>query len=145
MKVICPPSLLASFLPNPHPHLHPLSPSPSLSHHPSYTYNSMRATQSTTQMDVCQLSLVSTLTSFFFSFPFLSFPFFCLFFIAFPYYLYLYILTDPNNNNVTVWESGAILQYIQKRYDPENKLGAKTAQEEADLLSFLFFQVSGHG
>eukprot|EP00026_Physarum_polycephalum_P015748 Phypoly_transcript_16504.p1 GENE.Phypoly_transcript_16504~~Phypoly_transcript_16504.p1 ORF type:complete len:220 (+),score=47.35 Phypoly_transcript_16504:124-783(+) len=54
-------------------------------------------------------------------------------------------IIDPNNGNVVVWESGAILQYVQKQYDKENKFGGKTAQEEADILSFLFFQVSGHG
>jgi glutathione S-transferase len=46
---------------------------------------------------------------------------------------------------VKVWESGAILLYLQKKYDHKNKLAGKNAQEEADILSLLFFQVSGHG
>jgi len=54
-------------------------------------------------------------------------------------------IIDPNNNNVKVWESGAILLYLQKRYDHEHKLAGKNAQEEADILALLFYQVSGHG
>jgi len=54
-------------------------------------------------------------------------------------------IIDPNNNNVKVWESGAILQYLQKKYDTDNRLGGKNAQEEADINSLLFYQVSGHG
>jgi glutathione S-transferase len=54
-------------------------------------------------------------------------------------------IVDPNNDGVVVWESGAILLYLQKRYDTENKFGAKTAQDEADILAYLFLQVSGLG
>jgi glutathione S-transferase len=44
-----------------------------------------------------------------------------------------------------VWESGAILLYLQKYYDKENKFGPATIQEEVDILSYLFLQVSGVG
>jgi glutathione S-transferase len=59
--------------------------------------------------------------------------------------LFLRFCSDPNNNNVVVWESGAILQYLQKHYDKQHKFETTTAQDEADLLSYLFLQVSGLG
>lgn len=49
---------------------------------------------------------------------------------------------DPNNNNVRVWESAAILIYLQKQYDPENKFTGTTPQDEADVLALLFLQMS---
>jgi len=54
-------------------------------------------------------------------------------------------IIDPNNGDLKVWESGAILQYLQKKYDHEHKLAGKNDQEEADIAALLFYQVSGHG
>lgn len=56
-------------------------------------------------------------------------------------------LRDPNNADLTIWESGAILQYLISRYDsttqklsfpPESALAWHATQ-------YLFFQVSGQG
>jgi glutathione S-transferase len=44
-----------------------------------------------------------------------------------------------------VWESAAILQYIQKKYDTQNKLGPKGDKEETEIWSWLAFQISGLG
>jgi len=54
-------------------------------------------------------------------------------------------ITDPNNDNLYVWESAAIIQYIQKRYDTTNLLGPKNDKEEANIWSWIAFQISGLG
>eukprot|EP01114_Cavostelium_apophysatum_P021276 TRINITY_DN737_c1_g1_i3.p1 TRINITY_DN737_c1_g1~~TRINITY_DN737_c1_g1_i3.p1 ORF type:complete len:225 (-),score=53.13 TRINITY_DN737_c1_g1_i3:25-699(-) len=54
-------------------------------------------------------------------------------------------IIDPNNDNLAVWESGAIYLYLQKKYDKENKLGPKNDKEEAQIWSWIAFQISGHG
>lgn len=54
---------------------------------------------------------------------------------------------DPNTG-LTIWESGAIIQYLIERYDAEEprKLSFPPGSGEAELArSFLFFQVSGQG
>ena len=54
---------------------------------------------------------------------------------------------DPNTG-LTIWESGAIIEYIIERYDSEEprKLSFTPRSAEAELArSFLHLQVSGHG
>ncbi|WFD38155.1 glutathione transferase [Malassezia japonica] len=53
-------------------------------------------------------------------------------------------LVDHKNNDFTVWESGAILQYLQNKYDTSNKYGSKSVEEQAIIDEWLFFQVTGH-
>lgn len=54
-------------------------------------------------------------------------------------------LQDPNTG-LTVWESGAILEYLVERYDKDNKISFPAGSDEAALArQWLFFQVSGQG
>ncbi|KAF2636491.1 glutathione S-transferase [Massarina eburnea CBS 473.64] len=52
---------------------------------------------------------------------------------------------DPNTD-LTLWESGAIIEYLVETYDQENKLSFPRGSKEAFLAKqWLFFQVSGQG
>ncbi|CAL5867890.1 uncharacterized protein PFLUO_LOCUS2112 [Penicillium psychrofluorescens] len=54
---------------------------------------------------------------------------------------------DPNTT-LTIWESGAIIEYLIERYDKEEprKLSFPPGSAEAELArSFLYLQVSGQG
>ncbi|KAJ5344297.1 hypothetical protein MYU51_003185 [Penicillium brevicompactum] len=54
---------------------------------------------------------------------------------------------DPNTD-LTIWESGAIIEYLIERYDAEEprKLSFAPRSAEAELArSFLYLQVSGQG
>ncbi|OTB09011.1 hypothetical protein M426DRAFT_7040 [Hypoxylon sp. CI-4A] len=55
-------------------------------------------------------------------------------------------MIDPNTN-VTLWESGAIINYLIARYDKELKLtyGDDRLQEKWHLQSWLMFQMSAQG
>ncbi|KAI0372096.1 glutathione S-transferase C-terminal-like protein [Pilatotrama ljubarskyi] len=55
------------------------------------------------------------------------------------------VLVDHNNNDFTIWESGAILLYLIEKYDPEHKLSVEDPEEHSQLLQWLFFQNSGQG
>ena len=54
-------------------------------------------------------------------------------------------LIDHSNKDFTIWESGAIIEYIVQKYDKEKKL--HTGVIESDMLAnqWLFFQTSGQG
>lgn len=55
-------------------------------------------------------------------------------------------LVDPNNDNFTIWESGAIINYLVSEYDPENKLSFAPHTKEHHLTQqWLHFQMSGQG
>jgi hypothetical protein len=55
-------------------------------------------------------------------------------------------LVDPNNNDLTLWETGAIVTYLVTRYDKEGKFSFEQGSEEAwHALQWLCFQVSGQG
>lgn len=43
-------------------------------------------------------------------------------------------LEDPNTNVVS-WESGAVMNYVRRKYDTENKLGPNGSSEQ-DLVDF---------
>ena len=54
-------------------------------------------------------------------------------------------IRDPNTD-VTLWESGAIIEYLIDKYDPENRLSFASDTAEYYLSrQWLFFQVSGQG
>lgn len=55
------------------------------------------------------------------------------------------VITDPNNDNFTLWESGAIIEYLVETYDT---LGSLTLEDRKDkwlLQQYLHFQMSGQG
>jgi len=52
---------------------------------------------------------------------------------------------DPNTG-ITLWESGAIVEYLIERYDKEHKLSFEPGTAEAyHAKQWLFFQASGQG
>jgi glutathione S-transferase len=54
-------------------------------------------------------------------------------------------IQDPNTG-ITLWESGAILEYLIAEYDHEHKLSFLGGTKEAyQTNQWLFFQVSGQG
>ncbi|KAL2864225.1 glutathione S-transferase family protein [Aspergillus lucknowensis] len=53
-------------------------------------------------------------------------------------------IVDPNTD-LTLWESGAIIQYLEDVYDKENKLTYTSLKEKHLLNQWLHFQMSGQG
>ncbi|KAI9757229.1 MAG: hypothetical protein M4579_003529 [Chaenotheca gracillima] len=53
-------------------------------------------------------------------------------------------IEDPNTG-ITLWESGAIIEYLIDQYDKENKISFNTSPEKYEALQWLHFQVSGQG
>ncbi|KAK5112257.1 hypothetical protein LTR62_004418 [Meristemomyces frigidus] len=53
-------------------------------------------------------------------------------------------LEDPNTG-VTVWESGACIDYLLETYDTSNKLHAKSGAQRWQEKSWAHFQTSGQG
>lgn len=53
-------------------------------------------------------------------------------------------IEDPNTN-VTLWESGAIIEYLIETYDKSNSLTYDTVPEKFQVKQWLHFQVSGQG
>ncbi|KAI9035131.1 glutathione S-transferase tpcF [Aspergillus affinis] len=52
---------------------------------------------------------------------------------------------DPNTD-LTLWESGAIVEYLVERYDAEHRLGfPRGSNEAAQAKQWLFFQTTGQG
>ncbi|EWC43576.1 hypothetical protein DRE_01463 [Drechslerella stenobrocha 248] len=54
-------------------------------------------------------------------------------------------IIDPNQDNIAVWESAAILQYLAEVYDKDFKYSGKNLQERTLINSWLAFQISGQG
>ncbi|PYH83368.1 glutathione S-transferase Ure2-like protein [Aspergillus uvarum CBS 121591] len=54
-------------------------------------------------------------------------------------------IVDPNQNNLTLWESGAIVNYLIETYDSSHQLSYDTFPERHHLQQWLHFQVSGQG
>jgi glutathione S-transferase len=54
-------------------------------------------------------------------------------------------LHDPNTG-ITIWESGAILEYVTEQYDKENKLSFPALSPDSYVAKqWLHYQVSGQG
>ena len=53
-------------------------------------------------------------------------------------------IQDPNTE-LTLWESGAIIQYIIEQYDVKRTLTYDTLKERHHLNQWLQFQMSGQG
>jgi glutathione S-transferase len=53
-------------------------------------------------------------------------------------------IQDPNTG-ITLWESGAIIQYLIETYDKEGKISYSTFPERHEQTQWLLFQVSGQG
>ncbi|RYP03917.1 hypothetical protein DL764_004793 [Monosporascus ibericus] len=53
-------------------------------------------------------------------------------------------IEDPNTG-FTLWESGAILEYLIEQYDKDHKISYAEAPERYLAKQWLFFQVSGQG
>jgi glutathione S-transferase len=53
-------------------------------------------------------------------------------------------IEDPNED-LTLWESGAIYQYIIETYDTEHRLSYETPKERHLCSQWLHFQMSGQG
>lgn len=54
-------------------------------------------------------------------------------------------IQDPNTD-ITLWESGAIVEYLIEKYDTQNKLSFPAGSKEAYLAKqWLFFQTTGQG
>lgn len=53
-------------------------------------------------------------------------------------------IIDPNNGNLTIWESGAIIEYLIDTYDKDHRLSFKTGTSEHwHTRQWLFFQTTG--
>jgi len=53
-------------------------------------------------------------------------------------------ITDPNTG-LTLWESGAIIEYLIDTYDTTHKLSPSSAPDKFYAKQWLFFQASGQG
>lgn len=54
-------------------------------------------------------------------------------------------IRDPNTD-LTLWESGAILEYLVEKYDTEKRISFEAGSKDAYAAKqWLFFQVSGQG
>lgn len=52
-------------------------------------------------------------------------------------------IKDPNHDDLVLWESGAILEYIVETYDKEGKLTLASHADKWHLKQYLHFQMSG--
>ncbi|RAH51751.1 glutathione S-transferase [Aspergillus piperis CBS 112811] len=53
-------------------------------------------------------------------------------------------IIDPNTG-LTLWESGAIVQYLIDTYDKDHKISYDTFPEQYQLIQWSYFQASGQG
>jgi len=54
-------------------------------------------------------------------------------------------LKDPNHDDIIVWESGAIVEYIIENYDTKKKLAPTSFADKWHAKQYLHFQMSGQG
>ena len=54
-------------------------------------------------------------------------------------------IIDHANNDLTLWESGAILTYLSEKYDTAGLYCGKTIEERAMVQVWLNFQLTGLG
>ncbi|KAI4157727.1 MAG: hypothetical protein LQ342_008066 [Letrouitia transgressa] len=53
-------------------------------------------------------------------------------------------IEDPNTG-ITLWESGAIIEYIIDQYDTEHKISFESFPEKYHTKQYLYYQCSGQG
>jgi glutathione S-transferase len=53
-------------------------------------------------------------------------------------------IIDPNTN-ITLWESGAIAQYLIETYDQAQRISYQSSPEKYRCIQWLHFQTSGQG
>ncbi|KAG8162091.1 hypothetical protein KVR01_007856 [Diaporthe batatas] len=53
-------------------------------------------------------------------------------------------IEDPNTG-ITLWESGAILDYLSRQYDTDNRISYEGFKEQTLCGQWLAFQISGQG
>lgn len=53
------------------------------------------------------------------------------------------ILIDHENNDLVIWESGAIIQYIVDKYDTDKKISFENEANKFHAIQWLSFQISG--
>jgi glutathione S-transferase len=53
-------------------------------------------------------------------------------------------ITDPNTG-ITLWESGAIIEYLIETYDTQQRLTTNAFPDRYHLKQWLYFQTSGQG
>ena len=56
----------------------------------------------------------------------------------------LVAIKDPNHD-LTLWETGAIIQYLIEHYDTKKKLTYSSLRERALINQYIMFQMSGQG
>lgn len=54
-------------------------------------------------------------------------------------------IVDPNHDDLVLWESGAIINYIVEQYDTEKRLTYESLKERHHANQWLHFQMSGQG
>lgn len=54
------------------------------------------------------------------------------------------VIEDPNTG-ITLWESGAIIEYLLETYDKEKKLSYTSSPERFQQSSWKHLQMSGQG
>lgn len=53
-------------------------------------------------------------------------------------------IEDPNTD-ITLWESGAILEYLIKQYDTEHRISYDSLKQQMLCGQWLAYQISGQG
>ena len=53
-------------------------------------------------------------------------------------------IVDHNNDDFSVWESGAILLYLCQKYDTEYRIWPRDHKSQTQVTSWIMLQVSGH-
>ncbi|XEU99338.1 hypothetical protein FSHL1_004625 [Fusarium sambucinum] len=53
-------------------------------------------------------------------------------------------INDPNNN-IVLWESGAIMEYLVETYDIDKRLSGTNPSSKWEIKQYLHFQMSGQG
>ncbi|KAK3711321.1 hypothetical protein LTR37_009701 [Vermiconidia calcicola] len=52
---------------------------------------------------------------------------------------------EDANTNITLWESGAIIEYLLETYDKDNNLSYEKSPEKYEQKCWMHFQMSGQG